>query len=86
MSNIEPEVLARRKKLQVEIIIKESDTKRLDRNKVALEAEIRALKSKKQQIEIDLTLKDSKLKHMQEELTMMQNELIALKHKMNSPV
>ncbi|MEI8343352.1 MAG: hypothetical protein WCF93_00200 [Candidatus Moraniibacteriota bacterium] len=86
MTNIDPEVLARRKKIQVEIIIKESDARRLERNKIALEAEIHAMKSKKQQIELDVAIKESKLKHMQDELMMMQNELIKLKHQMSSSV
>ncbi len=86
MSNVDPEVLARRKKIQMEIIMKESDAKRLDRDKIILEAEIRALKGKKQQIEIDSILKETKLRHMRDELMMMQNELIRLKHKMSSSI
>ncbi len=81
---LEPEALAQKKKMQMEMILEESDVKRAQRNKLVLEAEIRELKSKKQQAEMELTLKEGKLKRTNEEIVAMQNELIKLKHKIIS--
>ena len=82
---LEPEALAQKKKMQMEMILKESDVKRAERNKLILEAEIRTLKSKKQQTEMELTLKESKLKRTNEDIVVMQNELIKFRRKLNSP-
>jgi len=84
MSNLDPQTLAQKKKMQIEIILKESDAKKYEREKLLLEVEIRALKSKIQQTEMEITSKEGKLKHIQDQNMMLQNELIKLKHQMNS--
>lgn len=84
MSNLDPQILAQKKKMQIEIILKESDAKKYEREKLLLEVEIRALKSNIQQTQMEITSKESKLKHIQDQNMMLQNELIKLKHQMNS--
>lgn len=81
---LEPELLAQKKKMQMEIMLKDSDVKRLMRAKLDAEIAIRDLKHKQSQLQMDLTLKENMLKKLEVENIQIQNELIKLKHQMNN--
>ena len=79
-----PELLAQRKKLQMEIMLKDSDAKRIVREKLMNEIAIRDLKHKQSQLQMDLILKENALKKLDGENMQIQNELIKLKHQVNN--
>lgn len=78
-----PEIKAQRKKMQLEIILKESDVKKIDREKLFIEIALRDLKKKSAQIQTDLIVKESEMKKLVAEQMLIQNELIKMKHQMN---
>lgn len=81
---MDAELLAKRKKMQMEIMLKESDMKRNERLKAELEIAIRDMKHKELQLQTEEDSKESMLKKVEAEISQMQNELIKLKHKMNT--
>jgi len=83
MQEIDPQKLSERKRLQIEIVLKESELKKYEREKLLLEVETRTLKSKLAQTEMEITQKQIKAKRNQDQLMILQNEIIKLKHKMN---
>lgn len=81
---LSPELISQKKKMQMDIMLKDSDVKKNMRARLEAEIAVRDIKHKQAQLQMDLTLKENLLKKLQAENTMMQNELIKLKHKMNN--
>ena len=84
MSEMDPEILAERKKMQMEIMLKDSDMKKNERNKLAVEVLIRELKYKLTQIQSEILSKEAEMKKIQGDQMQFGNELIKLKHQMNN--
>lgn len=84
MSNLSPELLHQKKKLQMDIMLKESDVKKNERISMATEIALRELKHKQTQIQSEFVIKESELKKLAAEHLLMQTELIKLKHLMNN--
>ena len=81
---LEPELLAQRKKMQMEIMLKDSDVKKNMRARLEAEVAVRDIKHKQAQLQMDLMQKENLLKKLQVEDMQMQNELIKMKHQMNN--
>jgi septal ring factor EnvC (AmiA/AmiB activator) len=81
---LSPELLNQKKKLQTEVMFKDSDIKKLSRAKLQAEVEVRDFKRKQMQLQSDLLLKENELKRIDAQIMQFQNELIKLKHKMNN--
>ena len=84
MNDQDSQVSADRKKIQLEIILKDSDLKKSMRNKIIIETDLRDLKHKDSLIQMDILSKESQLKKIEAEAMQFQNELIKLKHQMSS--
>ncbi|HPN55048.1 MAG TPA: hypothetical protein PLB52_03940 [Candidatus Moranbacteria bacterium] len=84
MQELDPELKAERKKMQLEIILKDSDVKKNMRSKIEVETALRDLKHKESLIQMEIVSKENQLKKIEADAAFMQNELIKLKRKMNS--
>lgn len=84
MQNQDPQIAAERKKIQLEILLKDSDIKKNMRNKAEIETTLRDLKHKNSLIEMEILAKESRLKKIEAEYIQLQNELIKLKHQMSA--
>ena len=84
MKELDPELLAQKKKLQIEVMLKDSDAKKIMRAKLLAEVSIRELKHKLAQIQQEMILKENELKKCDAGSMQLQNELIKLKHKINN--
>lgn len=82
--SIDPQILAERKKMQLEILLKESDLKKLERFKMQAETDIRDIKHKTDLLNAEMISKESQLKKIESEHMMLYNEIVKMKHKMNS--
>ena len=71
-----PELLAQKKKMQMEIMLKDSDVKKNAREVMQAEIEIRELKQKQNQLQVELVLKENLLKKLVATRMQIQNELI----------
>ena len=78
-----PEISAQKKKMQMEILLKESDVKKFVRVKDELEIALRDIKQKEAQLQADKASKESRLKRTEEDITQLRNEIIKLKRQMN---
>lgn len=81
---LSPELLAQRKKMQMEIMLKDSDLKKNERGMLEAEIALRELKHKQAQIQAEFVLKENQLKKLSADHIQIQAELIKLKHQMNS--
>lgn len=81
---LSPELLSQRKKMQMEIMLKDSDIKKIARAKLSAEIEVRDIKRKQSQLQMDLAVKENMIKKMDAQNMQLQNELIKLKHQMNN--
>lgn len=81
---LSPELLSQKKKMQMEIMLKDSDVKKIARARLGAEVEIRDIKRKQAQLQMDLVAKESLLKKMDSQNIQLQNELIKLKHQINN--
>jgi hypothetical protein len=79
----DPGILAQRKKMQIEILLKDSDLKKSMRSKIEVETALRDLRHKESLIQVEILSKESQLKKIEVEALQFQNELIKLKHQMN---
>lgn len=79
-----PEILAQRKKMQMEIMLKETDVKKNQRETLLVEIAIRDIKHKQAQMQLDLVVKENILKRLVAEKMQVQNELIKMKHQINN--
>lgn len=84
MNNQDPQIKAERKKMQLEMLLKDSDVKKNMRSKIEVETTLRDLKHKESLIHMEILSKESLLKKLEAENVVLQNELIRIKHKMNS--
>lgn len=81
---LDPMLLSQRKKMQMEIMLKESDVKKLVRSKLDAEVAIREMKHKAAQIQMDIAVRETSIKKIESETIQIQNEIIKLKHKINN--
>lgn len=81
---MDPELLAQRKKLQMEIMLKDSDIKRSERAMLEVDVVLRELKHKQAQLQTETLLKENQLKKLTADHQQMQLEIIKLKHQMNN--
>lgn len=84
MSNLEPEQLQQRKKIQMEIMLKDSDVKKNERLMLDAEIAMRELKHKMTQLQSDFIVKEGLVKKLSAEHVQLQVELVKLKHQMNN--
>ena len=84
MNNQDPQISSDRKKIQLEIILKDSDLKKNMRSRVDIETTLRDLKHKDSLIQMEIISKESQLKKIEAEFMQLQNELIKLKHQMSA--
>jgi len=84
MNNQDPQILAERKKIQMEVLLKDSDLKKNMRSKIEVETALRDLKHKSTLIQMEINSKESQLKKIEAEFMQLQNELIKLKHQMSA--
>ncbi|MDD5464260.1 MAG: hypothetical protein PHP62_03865 [Candidatus Moranbacteria bacterium] len=81
---MDPELLAQRKKLQMAIMLKDSDIKRSERAMLDVDVVLRELKHKQSQLQTETLLKENQLKKLTADHQQMQLEIIKLKHQMNN--
>jgi hypothetical protein len=84
MQNPDPQIAADRKKLQLEILLKDSDVKKNIRTKIDIETALRDLKHKESLLQVEIISKENQLKKVEAEQMQLQNELIKLKHQMSA--
>lgn len=82
MSNLSPELEAQRKKMQMEIMLKESDVKKNERMLIDIEIGMRDLKHKQTQLQSEFMFKENQYKKIEADHLQLQAELIKLKHQM----
>jgi hypothetical protein len=83
MSNQDPDILVQKKKMQLEILLKDSDLKKSMRLKTEIEIALRDLKHKEGLLQAEIIAKEVQLKKFEGENLILQNEIIKLKHKIN---
>ncbi|NTW27341.1 MAG: hypothetical protein HGA36_03385 [Candidatus Moranbacteria bacterium] len=81
---ISPELEVQKKKLQMEIMLKDSDMKRNERALMETEIALRDIKHKQIQIQTEFVVKENVLKKLTADHVQLQAELIKLKHLMNN--
>ena len=79
-----PELLAQRKKMQMEIMLKDSDLKKNEREMMAAEVAMREIQHKQTQLQVEYVMKDNQLKKLISSHVQLQAELIKLKHQVNN--
>lgn len=84
MQNQDPQIAAERKKLQLEVLLKEADLKKNMRGKIDIETTLRDLRHKDISIQMEINSKENQLKKLEAEFIQLQNELIKLKHQMSA--
>lgn len=72
------------KKMQMEILLRDSDLKKNMRLKIEAETTLRDLNHKKSLLEVEIHSKEDHLKKLEVEIIEIQNELIKMKHKMSA--
>jgi hypothetical protein len=83
MQNEDPAIESKKRRIKMEMILKDSDLKKCLRNMVDLEVQLRDLKRKKIQIETEIAAADLHYKKCQTDQVVMQNELKRLKNSLN---
>lgn len=81
---MEPELLAQKKKMQISVMLKDSDVRKIERAILQTEVEMRDIKHKQAQLQSELIAKEGVYKKLAGEKMLMQNELIKLKHQINN--
>lgn len=84
MIDEDPQIKAEKKKMQIEILLKDSDLKKNMRSKIEVETALRDLKRKESLLQMEILSKEGQLKKIEAETIQFQNELIKLKHKQTS--
>ena len=84
MQDQDPQIKAERKKMQIEMLLKDSDVKKNMRLKIEVETALRDLKHKNNLIQAEIASKENLLKKIEAEYMQLQNELIKIKHQANS--
>jgi uncharacterized protein YlxW (UPF0749 family) len=80
----EIQISAERRKMQMEILMKDSDIKKNERTKIEIETALRDLKHKTNLLQAEIIAKENQLKKFQADGIQLQNEIIKLKHQMTS--
>ncbi|KKQ50615.1 MAG: hypothetical protein US70_C0035G0002 [Parcubacteria group bacterium GW2011_GWD2_38_11] len=81
---MDPELLEQRKKMQMEIMLKDSDMKRNERALIEIEVVMRELKHKQIQLQTEFVVKENQFKRLTADHVQLQAEVIKLKHQMNN--
>jgi chromosome segregation ATPase len=84
MQDQDTQIKDERKKMQLEVLLKDSDVKKNMRSRIEIETALRDLKHKDNLIQAEIASKENLLKKIEAEYMQLQNELIKLKHQMNS--
>lgn len=84
MDEQDPQIKADKHRMQMQILLADSDVKKNMRSKIEVETALRDLKHKGNLIQAEIFAKESLLKKIEAEYIQLQNELIKLKHQMNS--
>lgn len=84
MSNLDPELMRQKKKMQMDIMLKDSDLKKNERDMLAAEIAMREFKQKQTQLQMEHVLKENLWKKLNANKIQIQAELIKLKHQMNN--
>ena len=83
MKSNDPQVEARKHRLQMDIMIKDSDFKKNERKKIDLDVAVRDLKRKRNQIDVELQQKETELKKLTMTQVQLFNETKKLKGMLN---
>lgn len=83
MKNSDPQTEAKRHRLQMDIMIKDSDFKKNERKKIDLDVAIRDLKRKRNQIDVEIQQKEIELKKLTMTQVQLFNETKKLKATLN---
>jgi hypothetical protein len=81
---MDEQLISQKRKMQMEMLMKESDAKKMEREKATIETELRELKHKINLIQAEMTSKESLIKKIEGEELLLHNEIIKMKHQMNS--
>ncbi|EKE20184.1 MAG: hypothetical protein ACD_8C00044G0002 [uncultured bacterium] len=81
---LDPELMHQKKKMQMDIMLKDSDLKKNEREMLAAEIAMRELKHKQAQLEMEHLAKENLWKKLSANHIQIQAELIKLKHQMNN--
>jgi hypothetical protein len=81
---MDPQLMAQKKKMQMEAMLKDSEMKKNERDMVQAEIFLRDLKRKQAQLQSEFLAKEIQLKKLASEHVQLQAELIKLKHQMNN--
>ena len=84
MQDEDPQIKAERKKMQMEVLLKDSDVKKNMRLKIEVETALRDLKHKSNLIQAEIASKENLLIKIEADYMQLQNELIKIKHQANS--
>ena len=84
MSNLTPELEVQKKKMQMDIMLKDSDLKRNERAMIEAEVALRELKHKQAQLQSEFIVKENQLKKLSADHVQIQAELIKMKHQINN--
>ncbi len=74
---------AQRHRIQSDIIMLDSDLRRNEAKKAALEMELRRLKDQKSRLDLDILAKEEEIRKMAGEQTALEGEIRSLRKKLN---
>ena len=77
-------LLAQKKKLQMEAMLKQTDVKKIEHSLIEVELAMREIKHKQERLQQEFTAKENEYKKMTANHTQMQAELIKFKHQINT--
>lgn len=83
MPNPDSPAVAKKRKLQMEVFIKEADFKKGEQKRARLEAEVRELRRKKAQFEAEILQRERELKKHEAEQIAFFNEIKKMKKAIN---
>lgn len=84
MNDRDPELILQKKKMQMEIMLKDSDLKKNERAIVEIEIILHELKHKQSQLQAEFIVRENQSKKINADHVQIQAELVKLKHQMNS--
>lgn len=84
MSNLSPELEEQKKKMQMEIMLKDSDLKKNERILLETEVTMREIKHKQIQLQTEFVVKENQFRRLTADHTQLQAEIIKLKHQINN--
>jgi hypothetical protein len=84
MNDKDPAIVAQRKKMQMEIMLKDSDIKKNQRALLDIEISLRDNRHKQAGLQSEFIVKESQFKRLTALQVQLQAEIIKLKHQMNN--